>query len=55
MANELRETKEQLAQMEAQAKQKNVDFARKLKAMNMMTTEQIAEVTGLSNAEIEAL
>ena len=55
MANELRETKEQLAQMEAQAKQKDVDFARKLKAMNMMTTEQIAEVTGLSNAEIEAL
>ena len=55
MANELRETKEQLAQMEAQAKQKDVDFARKLKSMNMMATEQIAEVTGLSNAEIEAL
>ncbi len=55
MANELRETKEQLAQMEVQAKQKDVDFARKLKAMNVMTTEQIAEATGLTSEEIDAL
>lgn len=31
------------------------ETARKLKAMNLMTTEQIAEATGLSVEEIEAL
>ena len=29
--------------------------ARKLKAMNVMTTEQIAEITGLTAEEIEGL
>ena len=51
MANEMRETKEQLAQ----AKQKLLQTARNLKAMNVMTTEQIAEATGLNAEEIEAL
>ena len=36
-------------------KQDKLDTARKLKALNMMTTAQISEVTGLSNIEIEAL
>jgi predicted transposase/invertase (TIGR01784 family) len=51
MANEMRETKEQLAQ----AKQKLLQTARNLKAMNVMTTEQITEATGLNAEEIEAL
>ena len=48
MADELREVKERL-------KQKDMDTARKLKAMNVMTIEQIAEATGLTAEEIEAL
>ena len=48
MADELREVKEQL-------KQKDIDTARKLKAMNVMTIEQIAEATGLKVKEIETL
>ena len=55
MANELRKAKEQLAQMEIQAKQKLLQTARNLKAMNVMTTAQIAEATGLTAEEIEAL
>ena len=43
------------AEAEAKLKQKDIDTARKLKAMNVMTTEQISEVTGLSKAEIAAL
>ena len=37
------------------AKEKLLQTARNLKVMNIMTTAQIAEVTGLSNPEIEAL
>ena len=48
MADELREVKEQL-------KQKDIDTARKLKAMNVMTSAQIAEATGLTAEEIEGL
>ena len=43
------------AEAEAKLKQKDIDTARKLKAMNVMTTEQISEVTGLSKAEFAAL
>ena len=35
--------------------QDKLETARKLKAMNVMTTEQISEVTGLSKADIAAL
>ena len=42
------------AEME-EAKEKMLDTARKLKAMNVMTVEQIAEATGLTAEEIEAL
>ena len=55
LANDLKRTKEQLAQVEAQAKQKLLQTARNLKAMNMMTTAQVAEVTGLTAEEIEGL
>ena len=58
MANELRETKEQLQQVSVElkkAEQEKLDIARKLKAMNVMTTEQIAEATGLTAEEIEGL
>ena len=52
---EAEEAKAKAEEAEAKLKQEKFDTARKLKAMNLMTTEQIAEVTGLSNAEIEAL
>ena len=55
LANDLKRTKEQLAQVEAQAKQKLLQTARNLKAMNVMTTEQIAEATGLTAEEIDTL
>jgi predicted transposase/invertase (TIGR01784 family) len=48
----LNETK---AEAEAKLRQEKYDTARKLKAMNVMTTGQISEVTGLSNTEIEGL
>ena len=51
MADELRETKEQLAKLEHE----KIDTARKLKAMNVMTIEQIAEATGLKTEQIKAL
>jgi multidrug resistance efflux pump len=40
---------------EAKLKQKGIDTARKLKAMNVMAIDQIADITGLSIKEIEAL
>jgi len=40
---------------EAKLKQDKFDTARKLKAMNVMTAEQIAEATGLTAEEIERL
>ena len=43
------------ARAEAKAGQLKIDTARKLKAMNVMTIEQIAEATGLSSEQIEAL
>ena len=46
---------DKLKEAEAKLKQKDVDFARKLKAMNVMTTGQIAEATGLTAEEIEGL
>ena len=46
---------DKLKEVEAKLKQKDIDTARKLKAMNVMTTEQISEVTGLSKADIAAL
>ena len=55
LANDLKRTKEKLAQVEAQAKQKLLQTARNLKAMNVMTTEQIAEATGLTAEEIDTL
>ena len=55
LANDLKRTKEKLAQVEAQAKQKLLQTARNLKAMNVMTTEQIAEATGLTVEEIDTL
>ena len=51
MADELRETKEQLAKLENE----KTETARKLKVMNVMTIEQIAEATGLTAEEIETL
>ena len=44
-----------LKQAEAKLKQKDLDTARKLKSMNVMTIEQIAEATGLTAEEIEGL
>ena len=44
-----------LEQAEAKLKQKDLDTARKLKSMNVMTIEQIAEATGLTAEEIEGL
>ena len=55
LANDLKRTKEKLAQVEVQAKQKLLQTARNLKAMNVMTTEQIAEATGLTAEEIDTL
>ena len=46
---------DKLKEAEAKLKQKDVDFARKLKAMNVMTTGQIAKATGLTAEEIEGL
>ena len=42
-------------QAEANLRQKYIDTARKLKNMNMMTIEQIAEAIGLTPEEIKAL
>ena len=47
--------KEAEAKVEAKAEQQKIDTARKLKAMNMMTIEQIAEATGLTIEQIKAL
>ena len=47
--------KEVEAKAEAKAEEQKIDTARKLKAMNVMTVEQIAEATGLTAEEIEGL
>ena len=50
------ELKVQKAEAKAEkAETKLMDTARKLKAMNMMTVEQIAEATGLTTEQIKAL
>ena len=51
MQEQLGQTQEQLDE----AKAKFIETARKLKAMNVMTTGQIAEATGLTAEEIEGL
>ena len=43
------------AEAELKMKQDKLDTARKLKAMNVMTTAQIAEATGLTTEEIDVL
>ena len=55
LADELRDTKEKLEETTEQLKKDKIDTARKLKAMNVMTVEQIAEITGLTAEEIEGL
>ena len=58
LANDLKRTKEQLQQVSVElkkAEQEKLDTARKLKAMNVMTAEQISEATGLTAEEIEGL
>ena len=53
--DKLKEAEAKAEEAEAKLKQGKLDAARKLKAMNVMTTEQISEVTGLSKAEVAAL
>ena len=43
------------AEERAKAKQDKLETARKLKAMNLLTIEQIADATGLAPEEIESL
>ena len=50
-----REAEKAVADAKEEAKEKMLDTARKLKTMNVMTVEQIAEATGLTAEEIEAL
>ncbi len=59
---EAKEAKAQTKEAKAEAeearsllKQKDIDFARRLKAMNVMSVEQIAKATGLTAAEINTL
>ena len=47
--------KEAQAEAEAKTKLQKIDTARKLKSMNVMTIEQIAEITGLTAKIIEGL
>ena len=54
MANELRETKEQLQQVATELKSNKFDSARRMKADGMMV-ELIAKYTGLTAEEIEKL
>ena len=53
--DKLKEAEAKAEEAKAKLKQEKFDTARKLKAMNVMTNEQISEVTGLSKAEIAAL
>ena len=52
---EAEKAKAEAEEAKAKLKQEKFDTARKLKAMNVMTIEQIAEVTGLTAEEIEGL
>ena len=49
------EAEARFEEAEARLKQKDIDTARKLKLMMVMTTEQIAEATGLTAEEIDNL
>ena len=51
----IKEAEAKIEQVQVKAKQQKMDTARKLKAMNVMTIEQIAEATGLTAEEIEGL
>ncbi|MBR1485172.1 MAG: Rpn family recombination-promoting nuclease/putative transposase [Prevotella sp.] len=51
----IEQAKAEADEAKAKLKQKDIDTARKLKAMNVMTVEQIAEATGLTVEEIETL
>ena len=50
-----KEAEAKTKEAEAKLLQKDIDTARKLKAMNVMTAPQIAEATGLTIEQIEAL
>ena len=55
---QVEEAKEKIQAAEERAERaetKMIDTARKLKAMNVMTVEQIAEATGLTTEQIKAL
>jgi hypothetical protein len=52
---EAEKAKAEAEEAKTKLKQEKFDTARKLKAMNVMTIEQIAEVTGLTAEEIEGL
>ena len=52
---EAEEAKAEVEEAKTKLKQEKLDTARKLKAMNVMTTAQIAEATGLTADEIEGL
>ena len=51
----LEQAKAEAEEAKATLKQKEIDTARKLKAMNVMSTEQIAEATNLTMEKIESL
>jgi predicted transposase/invertase (TIGR01784 family) len=53
-ADKLKKAEEKAEEAEARLKQKDVDTARRMKEINI-ATDVISQVTGLSNAEIEAL
>ena len=52
---ETEQAKSEAEEAKAKLKQDKIDTARKLKAMNVMTAHQIAEATGLTAEEIDAL
>ena len=51
----IKEAEAKVEQAEAKVEQQKMDTARKLKAMNVMTIEQIAEATRLTTEQIKAL
>ena len=52
---QVEESKRQVEEAEAKLTDQRLDTARKLKAMNIMTVEQIAEITSLAIEQIETL
>lgn len=51
----LKATEERLKAAEAKLRQKDIDTASKLKAMGMLSIEQMAEITGLSVEYLSSL